>query len=102
MHNYLTSKRMNQQKKVLQGEQQCTSKQIEARRINARARYANLTPEQRQSIRDRQRLLYANMTSEQKQAKRNREKACRVKRRNTLSKKSMAMINPLYNSADSD
>ena len=38
-----------QQKKVLQGEQQCTSKQIEARRTNARARYANLTPEQRQT-----------------------------------------------------
>jgi len=40
-----------------------------ARRTNDRARYANLTPEQRQAIRARQRLLYANMTSEQKQAK---------------------------------
>ena len=88
---------MNQQKKVLQGEQQCTSKQIEARRTNARARYANLTPEQRQTIRDRQRLLHANMTSEQKQVKRNREKACRAKRRKTLNKKSIAMINLLYN-----
>ena len=71
----------------MQGEQQCTSKQIEARPTNARARYANLTPEQRQAIRDRQRLLYANMTSEQKQAKRNREKTCRAKRRKTLNKK---------------
>lgn len=93
---------MNQQKKVLQGEQQCTSKQIEARPTNARARYANLTPEQRQAIRDRQRLLYANMTSEQKQAKRTREKACRMKRSNAPGKKSITMINPSYNSSNSD
>ena len=38
-----------QQKKVFQGELRCTPKQIEARRTNARARYANLTPEQRQT-----------------------------------------------------
>ena len=91
-----------QQKKVLQGELQCTSKQIEPRRTKARARYANLTPEQRQAIRDRQRLLRANMTSEQKQVKRNREKAYRTKRRNAPSKKSIAMINPLHNSSDSN
>ncbi|WVZ67205.1 hypothetical protein U9M48_016317 [Paspalum notatum var. saurae] len=45
---------------------QLTTEQIEARRANARARYANLTPKERQAIRDRQRLLYSHMTSEQK------------------------------------
>jgi hypothetical protein len=34
---------------------QCTYEQIEGRCANARARYANLKPEQRQSIRNRQR-----------------------------------------------
>jgi hypothetical protein len=76
--------------------------QIETRRANARARYANLKPEQRQVIRDRQRFLYANMTVEKKHAKRNHEKACCVIRRNTQSKKSIVMVNPLYDSSDSD
>jgi len=60
-------------------------------------RIFNLTLKQRQAIRDRQRLLYANMTSKMK----NRQKACCVKRRKALSKKSIA-INPLYNSLDSE
>ncbi|CAL4989369.1 unnamed protein product [Urochloa decumbens] len=81
---------------------QCTSEQIVARHANARARYANLKPEQRQAIRDRQRLLYAKMTSEKKEAKRNREKAWCEMRHNTPSKNSIAMKNPLYNSSDSD
>jgi hypothetical protein len=79
-----------------------TSKQIEARRANARAHYANLKPEQRPTIRDRQRLLYANMTAEKKHAKRNREKARCVIRRNTPSKNSIAMVNPLHDSSDLD
>ena len=49
----MISKRMNYyknvvnlvSKRVFQGELRCTPKQIEARRTNARARYANLTPE---------------------------------------------------------
>jgi hypothetical protein len=69
-----------------------TSEQIEARRANARARYANLKPKQRQTIRDRQRLLYANMTTEQKQVKRNPKKARCVIRRNTPSKNCIAMV----------
>jgi len=86
----------------LQEELRCSPKQLEARCADARVRYANLTPEQRQAICDRQRLLYANMTSEQKQAKRTREKACRMKRSNAPGKKSITMINPSYNSSNSD
>jgi DNA-binding PadR family transcriptional regulator len=78
-----------------------TSEQIEARRANARAHYANLKPEQRQTIRDRQKLLYANMTAEKKHAKRNREKTRCVIRQNTPSKNSIAVENPLYDSSDS-
>jgi hypothetical protein len=81
---------------------QRTSKKIEARRANARARYANLIPEQRQAVRDRQRLLHTNMAFEQKYTKKNGKKACLAIRRDTLSKNSIAMEDPLYNSSDSD
>jgi membrane-associated HD superfamily phosphohydrolase len=89
-----------QQKKYITDLVILTPEQIEARRADARARYANLTPKQRQAIRDRQRLLYANMTSDKKQAKRNREKVRHEIRCNTISKNSIAMENPLYNSSD--
>ena len=77
-----------------------TAEKIEARRSSARKHYANLKPEQRQAICERQRLLYANMTPEQKQAKRDREtKRCALQR-NTPSRNSIAMPNPMYNPSD--
>jgi hypothetical protein len=88
-----------QQKKVTVD---LTFKQIEARRANCRACYANLKPEQKQAIRDCQRLLYANMTAEEEHAKRNHEKAHCVIRRNTPSKNSIAMVNPLYDQSNSN
>jgi hypothetical protein len=93
---------MGSYEKFSEGELQCTPKQSEASRANARAHYANSAPEQRQAIRDRQRILYANMTSKQKYAKKNREKARHAIRSNAPSKNSIAMINPLYNSSYSD
>ena len=62
-------------------EQVLTSEQIEARCASARARYAKKTPEQMKSKRDH-------------------ENARRALRRNTPSKDSIAMENPLYNQLD--
>ncbi|XP_062195871.1 uncharacterized protein LOC133899014 isoform X1 [Phragmites australis] len=94
-----------------------TIEQIEAKRVRECARYANLTPEQKQAIRDRRKVSEVlrrstlseeqieasrerrrvhNMTPEEKQAKRDREKARRELRRNTLSQDSIAMQNPMY------
>ncbi|XP_062197784.1 uncharacterized protein LOC133900579 isoform X3 [Phragmites australis] len=94
-----------------------TIEQIEAKRVRECARYANLTPEQKQAIRDRRKVSEVlrrstlseeqieasrerrrvhNMTPEEKQAKRDREKARRELRRNTLSQDSIAMQNPKY------
>ncbi|CAL4953825.1 unnamed protein product [Urochloa decumbens] len=78
--------------------QELTDEQIESRRARDRARYANMTPKQRQAIRDRQNAR--NMKLEQKQAKRDNYKARRELRRNTLHKDSLAMANPFYNQMD--
>ncbi|CAM0151589.1 unnamed protein product [Urochloa decumbens] len=78
--------------------QELTDEQIESRRARDRARYANMTPKQRQAIRDRQNAR--NMKPEQKQAKRDSYKARREMRRNTLHKDSIAMVNPFYNQMD--
>ncbi|CAL4933713.1 unnamed protein product [Urochloa decumbens] len=75
-----------------------TDEQIESRRARDRARYANMTPKQRQAIRDRQNAR--NMKPEQKQAKRDNYKACRELRKNTLHKDSIAIANPFYNRMD--
>ncbi|TVU11614.1 hypothetical protein EJB05_45208, partial [Eragrostis curvula] len=93
----------------------------EAKRRRERARYANMTHEEKKYRFDRQYLQEAlrrktqsqehvearkerrrvhNMTPEQKQARRDREKACRMVRRKTLHKESIAMENPMYNSSD--
>nr|XP_034598326.1 stress response protein nst1-like isoform X2 [Setaria viridis] len=72
-----------------------TGEQTESRRAKDRARYANVTPKQRQAMRDRQNAR--NMKPEQKEAKRDQYKARRELRRNTLHKDSIAMVNPRYN-----
>ncbi|CAL4885519.1 unnamed protein product [Urochloa decumbens] len=77
--------------------QELADEQIESRRARDRARYANMTPKQRQAIRDRQNAR--NMKPEQKQAKRDNYKARRELRRNTLHN-SIAMVNPFYNQMD--
>ena len=77
-----------------------TTEQIEARHSSARKRYANLKPEQSQAICERQRLHYANMTPEQKEAKRDREMKRRALQRNTPSRNSIAMPNPMSNPSD--
>lgn len=100
-----------------------TPQQIEARRASSRERYAHMKPEQRQAIRDRQNaryaslrnktaqlsnegkrtphmVHYANMTPEQKHTKKQRITHQRELRRNTPSKKSIAMANPMYIRSD--
>jgi len=47
-------------------------------------------------------VAYADMTSKQKHVKRNREIVCHAIRRNNLSKNSIAIKNPLYNSSGSE
>ncbi|KAJ1257264.1 hypothetical protein BS78_K135700 [Paspalum vaginatum] len=78
----------------LQERQGLRSEQIESRRAKDRARYANMTPEQRQAIRDRQNARIRKPN--QKQAK-DYDRVRRALRHNTLHKNSIAMINPLYN-----
>ena len=68
------------------------------RRAKDRARYANMTPKQRQAIRDRQNAR--NRKPEQKQAKKDQYKARQKLGRNTLYKDSIAMVNPFYDSMD--
>ena len=75
-----------------------TDEEIQIRRAKERARYAKMTPKQRQAIRERQYMH--NMRPEQKQAKRDLDKACWELCRNTLHKDSIAMVNPFYNPMD--
>jgi hypothetical protein len=55
--------------------QKLTDEQIESRCAKDRARYAHITPKQRQAIHDRQKAR--NMKPEQKEAKRDQYKAGR-------------------------
>ena len=50
--------------------------------------------------RAKDRARYANMTPKQRQAKKDQYKARRKLRRNTLYKDSIAMVNPIYDSMD--
>ena len=50
--------------------------------------------------RAKDRARYANMTPKQRQAKKDQYKARRKLRRNTLYKDSIAMVNPFYDSMD--
>ena len=82
----------------VQHRQKLTDEQIETQRAKDRARYANMTPKQRQAIHDRQNAR--NMKPEQKQAQKDQYRARRELRHNTLHKDSIAMANPFYNSMD--
>ncbi|TVU06898.1 hypothetical protein EJB05_46934, partial [Eragrostis curvula] len=98
-----------------------SSKQIEAKRVRERARYANMSPAQREDRRARQRVQKAqkrrtlreeqieakrerqmvnNMTPQQRQVIKDREYARRIKRRNTIHPDSITMINPNWNGVD--
>ncbi|KAJ1267917.1 hypothetical protein BS78_07G095500 [Paspalum vaginatum] len=80
---------------LLQERHGLRSEQIESRRARDRARYANMTPEQRQAIRDRQNARI--MKPNQKQANKDYDRVRRALRHNTLHKNSIAIINPFYN-----
>ena len=67
---------------------------------NKRLRRQELTIAQVESRRASDRARYTNMTPEQKQAKIVRTITLRALRRNTPSKNSIAMENPLYNLSD--
>jgi len=82
----------------VQHRQKLTDEQIETQRAKDRARYANMTPKQRQAIRDCQNAR--NMKPKQKEAQKDQYRACRELCRNTLHKDSIAMANPFYNSMD--
>lgn len=80
---------------IVEQRRELTDEQIESRRAKDRARYANMTPKQRQAIRDRQNA--PNMKHEHKEVRRDQYKAHREWCCNTLHKDSIAMVNPRYN-----
>jgi hypothetical protein len=83
---------------IVEQRPELTVERMESRCAKDRARYANMTPKQRQAIRDRQNAR--NMKPEHKEMKRDQYKARRELCRNTLHKDSIAMVNPRYNPLD--
>jgi hypothetical protein len=89
---HFLAKNIASHENIVEQRPKLTDEQIESRRAKDRARYANMTPKQRQATRDHQKAR--NINPEHKEARRDQYKEHREWRRNTLHKDSIAMVNP--------